>query len=116
MSNSFDRSGEQEQSSVQKRKARKEEKKHKHAENPDGADQHTNRTEKRAQKKEARMKRPRRRVLPIWLRIIIVLLLCAGALITGLMIGYGVIGDGSPADALRKETWQHLIEIVTGSK
>jgi len=58
-------------------------------------------------------KRQRRRLLPIWLRIIIVLVICVVALIIGLMIGYGFIGDGNPSDALKIDTWQHIIDIVT---
>lgn len=57
-------------------------------------------------------KRPRRRIFPIWLRIIVVSVLATVALISGLMIGYGVLGDGNALDALRVETWQHIIDIV----
>lgn len=66
-----------------------------------------------AQKKEKKQKRPRRRVFPIWMRIIVVGIFAAAALILGLMIGYGVIGDGTPTDALKKDTWQHIIDLVT---
>ena len=66
-----------------------------------------------AKKKEKKQKRPRRRVFPIWMRIIVVSIFAAAALIFGLMIGYGVIGDGTPTDALKKDTWQHIIDLVT---
>ncbi|MGI8316633.1 DNA-directed RNA polymerase subunit beta [Halobacillus mangrovi] len=62
---------------------------------------------------EERPRKARRRILPIWLRIIIVLLLSALALVLGLMVGYGVLGDGKPTDALNWETWQHIWDIVT---
>lgn len=68
------------------------------------------------QKSEAEEKAPkkgRRRVLPIWLRIILVLLFSAAALLIGLMVGYGVIGDGNPTDALEMDTWRHIWDIVT---
>lgn len=55
----------------------------------------------------------RRYAFPIWLRIIVVLVLTAIALILGVIVGYGVIGDGAPLDALKKETWQHIVDIVT---
>ena len=61
-------------------------------------------------------KKPRRRIFPIWMRIIVVLLLCAIALIAGLMIGFGILGDGVPEDVLKKETWQHIIDMVTKVK
>lgn len=58
-------------------------------------------------------KKPRRRIFPIWLRIIVVLICCVVALAVGLMIGFGVIGEGDPSDALKMETWKHIIDIVT---
>ncbi|GAB4073178.1 hypothetical protein GCM10028778_07660 [Barrientosiimonas marina] len=68
--------------------------------------------QKKKQAKQSRQKKPRRRVFPIWLRLLIVLILSALALGAGLMIGYGVIGDGSPMNALKWETWQHIIDLV----
>jgi lipopolysaccharide/colanic/teichoic acid biosynthesis glycosyltransferase len=68
------------------------------------------------QEEKLQTKRPRRRIFPIWMRIIIVLLLCAIALIVGLMVGFGVLGDGVPEDVLKKETWQHIVDIVTKVK
>ena len=67
--------------------------------------------EKRRQER-IKNKRPIRRIFPIWLRIIVVLIFSVAALIAGLMIGYGIIGDGVPTDALKFETWQHIIDIV----
>ncbi|MCM3744154.1 DNA-directed RNA polymerase subunit beta [Sporosarcina luteola] len=56
------------------------------------------------------------RLFPIWLRIVIVLLLLAGAAVLGVIIGYGYIGDGQPADALKKETWIHILDIIKGKE
>lgn len=56
------------------------------------------------------------RLFPIWLRIIIVLVLIIIAAALGAMVGYGVIGDGKAADALKWETWQHIIDIMSGKK
>ncbi|PSL40640.1 DNA-directed RNA polymerase subunit beta [Planomicrobium soli] len=56
------------------------------------------------------------RLFPIWLRILIVLAILAVAMVLGVMIGYGVIGDGEPADALKWRTWQHIIDIMSGRK
>lgn len=83
----------------------------------------SSRTERRKlrneQKKERREetkgenRKYRRRLFPIWLRILVVLVLTAVALLLGLMVGYGVIGDGNPTDALKIETWRHIINLVT---
>ncbi len=56
------------------------------------------------------------RLLPIWLRIVLVLLLLIGAAISGMMVGYGYIGDGEPLDALKKETWVHILDIMNGKE
>lgn len=71
--------------------------------------------QRKKQQKEKSLWRtlPRRRIFPIWLRIVVVLIFSAAALVAGLMVGYGVVGDGNPIDALRIETWQHIIDIVT---
>lgn len=69
---------------------------------------------KKQNEEKKRRKKPRRRLFPIWLRVIVVLLLFAASLMIGLMVGYGVLGDGNPTDALKKETWQHILELITG--
>ncbi|HSJ38310.1 MAG TPA: DNA-directed RNA polymerase subunit beta [Planococcus sp. (in: firmicutes)] len=56
------------------------------------------------------------RMFPIWLRIILVTALIVLAAALGAMVGYGVIGDGEPRDALQWETWQHIIDIISGKK
>ncbi|MEK0286904.1 DNA-directed RNA polymerase subunit beta [Caldifermentibacillus hisashii] len=72
--------------------------------------------EEKVEKKEKRL---RTRLIPIWLRLIIVLFLILLLFFIGAMIGYGVIGDGKPTDVFKKSTWTHILEIVndgTGSK
>ncbi|ASK62101.1 hypothetical protein CFK37_07965 [Virgibacillus phasianinus] len=81
------------------------------------AEKVTRKQQKAKQKAEKRKKKkPRRRVFPIWLRIIVVLLLCAIALVVGAVVGYGVVGSGKPSDALDMDTWRHIIDIVTKTK
>lgn len=58
----------------------------------------------------------RTRLIPIWLRLIIVLCLLLLATIFGLMIGFGVIGDGEPLDALKWSTYQHILDIMNGTE
>ncbi len=72
-------------------------------------------SETNSAKRSGRKKRkPRLRIFPIWLRIILSIVLIGGSLLLGLIVGYGVIGDGSPADALKTETWYHIIDIIRG--
>ena len=54
------------------------------------------------------------RLIPIWLRIVLVLILLFFATIIGTMIGYGGIGDGEPLDALKWGTWQHIFDLLNG--
>jgi len=56
------------------------------------------------------------RLIPIWLRIVIVLILLILVATTGLMIGFGVIGNGEPLDVLKKEPWQHILDIINGKE
>lgn len=56
------------------------------------------------------------RLFPIWLRIILVIGLIVLAAALGAMVGYGVLGDGEPRDALKWETWQHILDIMSGRK
>ncbi|WP_335871195.1 DNA-directed RNA polymerase subunit beta [Bacillus sp. 2205SS5-2] len=56
------------------------------------------------------------RLIPIWLRVIIVTLLVTASLAGGLMVGYGYLGDGKPTDVFHKSTWTHIGEIVTSDK
>ncbi|GAB3045107.1 DNA-directed RNA polymerase subunit beta [Virgibacillus ainsalahensis] len=102
------------QSKEQSRKAYKQSAKQKSEKNEQAtAESQSRKQQKEKQKEEKRTKaKQRRRVFPIWLRIIVVLLLAAGALIIGLMIGFGVIGDGNPIEILNKETWEHVVDIV----
>ncbi|MBU8881086.1 DNA-directed RNA polymerase subunit beta [Bacillus sp. FJAT-29790] len=57
-------------------------------------------------------KRIRVRILPIWLRIIIVAVLIFLSVIAGAAVGYGVIGGGNARDVFSKSTWTHIIDLV----
>lgn len=70
-----------------------------------------------AESREDRKKKPKKlriRLIPIWLRVIIVLVLIVAFFMIGTMIGYGVIGNGKPTDVFNGETWTHIIEIIKG--
>lgn len=58
----------------------------------------------------------RLRLIPIWLRIIVVFLLFGIATIVGLIVGYSIIGDGATSDVLKGDTWQHLLDIINGKE
>ena len=54
------------------------------------------------------------RLLPIWLRIILVLLLFIIVTAIGLIFGYSIIGEGESGDALKWSTWKHILDIMNG--
>lgn len=56
------------------------------------------------------------RLIPIWLRMILVGALFILAATIGMMIGYEYIGDGDPGNALKWSTWQHLLDIIEGKE
>lgn len=66
---------------------------------------------KRQQEKQQK-KRYRLRLMPVWLRVVVLLLLCIFALVVGTMIGFGVIGGGQAFDVFHKETWQHIYDVI----
>ena len=72
------------------------------------------REEVKKEKKKTREKKKRIRVrlIPIWLRIIIVLVLFAASIVLGAMFGYAVMGGGKPKDVFEKSTWTHILDLV----
>lgn len=56
------------------------------------------------------------RIIPIWLRLILIILLIAIVAVIGLQIGYSYIGDGNPEDVLKRTTWTHIIDIIKGKE
>lgn len=79
-------------------------------ENKEQVEEASNKKERRHKKRKQKY---RIRAFPIWLRVIVVLILAIVALILGLMVGYGVIGDGNATDVLKQETWQHIVDIIS---
>ncbi|QDQ01293.1 DNA-directed RNA polymerase subunit beta [Lysinibacillus fusiformis] len=56
------------------------------------------------------------RLIPIWLRVVLVLVLIVIAIILGAMVGYSVIGEGKAMDVFKSETWQHIFDIMNGKE
>lgn len=56
------------------------------------------------------------RLIPIWLRIVIVLILVVVAAALGAMFGFSVIGEGNAMDIFKRETWQHIFDIMNGKE
>lgn len=54
------------------------------------------------------------RLIPIWLRVVLTVLLLVITGVVGLYIGYSVLGDGAPNELFKKETWTHITDIIQG--
>ncbi|WP_071460945.1 DNA-directed RNA polymerase subunit beta [Bacillus massilinigeriensis] len=52
------------------------------------------------------------RLIPIWLRIVIVLFLFFVSTSIGLVVGYSVLGDGKAGDTFDSETWTHITDLI----
>jgi len=52
------------------------------------------------------------RIIPIWLRILLVALLLVLSVAAGAAMGYGVLGGGKASDIFQKSTWTHVIDLV----
>jgi hypothetical protein len=59
-----------------------------------------------------RRKKIRVRLIPVWVKVAIVIFLTIASLLAGTVVGYGVIGNGKPSEALQKGTWTHIIDII----
>ncbi|MBX8942690.1 MULTISPECIES: DNA-directed RNA polymerase subunit beta [Lysinibacillus] len=80
-------------------------------------------TQPQPEKKESRSTGEQRevrwvqiRLIPIWLRIVIVLILVVVAAALGAMFGFSVIGEGNAMDIFKRETWQHIFDIMNGKE
>lgn len=81
-----------------------------------GGDPPTTRMERRKQQEQQAPKRRRTRLIPIWLRLIIIIVLLAFSLLGGAMVGYSAIGNGNLGDVFHKSTWEHPFDIVYKNK
>ncbi|WP_409296035.1 DNA-directed RNA polymerase subunit beta [Peribacillus sp. SCS-26] len=52
------------------------------------------------------------RLIPIWLRLVIVAFLIAFSAAAGAMVGYSILGSGKPFDVFKKSTWTHIGDLV----
>jgi hypothetical protein len=57
-------------------------------------------------------KRIRIRLIPIWLRIVLLVILTGVFALAGATVGYSVLGNGNAGDVLKGSTWTHIIDLV----
>ncbi|MFC5403605.1 DNA-directed RNA polymerase subunit beta [Cohnella soli] len=52
------------------------------------------------------------RIVWVSVKILIIPVLCVAALIVGLAIGYGVLGDRPMSEVFDSSTWKHMYDLV----
>lgn len=57
-------------------------------------------------------KRIRIRLIPLWLRLLLIAVLIVLCVILGAMFGYSVMGNGKATDVFDKSTWTHIIDLI----
>ena len=50
--------------------------------------------------------------IPLWVKILIFISILLITLLAGMIVGYGVIGDGKKLDALKPSTWTHILDFM----
>ncbi|WHY86123.1 DNA-directed RNA polymerase subunit beta [Neobacillus novalis] len=61
-------------------------------------------------------KRVRIRLIPIWLRLLLLIIFILVGVTSGAAVGYGVLGDGKVADIFKESTWTHIRDLVDKGK
>ncbi|NIK11832.1 DNA-directed RNA polymerase subunit beta [Alkalibacillus almallahensis] len=70
---------------------------------------------KEEKKKNKKKRKGRIRYLPVWVRFLLVIILAIVAAILGLVVGYGVVGEGEdPSSVLDPDLWQNMYDYIRG--
>jgi lipopolysaccharide/colanic/teichoic acid biosynthesis glycosyltransferase len=56
--------------------------------------------------------RIRIRIIPIWLRLVLLVVLIVVCVVTGAVVGYGMLGGGDVVDVFKGSTWTHIMDLV----
>ncbi|MBS4212653.1 MULTISPECIES: DNA-directed RNA polymerase subunit beta [Neobacillus] len=56
--------------------------------------------------------RIRVRLIPIWLRLVLLVVLLFVSLVAGAAVGYGILGGGNAADVFKQSTWTHIQDLI----
>ena len=58
------------------------------------------------------VKRVRIRMIPIWLRLVLLVVSILICVMAGAAVGYGMLGGGNMGDVFRESTWTHILDLV----
>lgn len=57
-------------------------------------------------------RRIRIRLIPLWLRLVLIAVSIVLCVILGAMFGYSVMGNGDATDVFDKSTWTHVMDLI----
>jgi len=60
--------------------------------------------------------RVRIRLIPIWLRLVLLVVFAFISVTLGAIVGYGMIGGGNVSDVFQQSTWTHIVDLVDKGK
>lgn len=66
--------------------------------------------------KKARQFSVRLRLIPIWLRLVIISIFSVIACLIGAYFGYVILGDGKSSEVFSPSTWKHIFDLVNKAK
>ncbi|MDF2556864.1 MAG: DNA-directed polymerase subunit beta [Bacillales bacterium] len=58
----------------------------------------------------------RLRLIPVWLRLVIISVVSVVAGLIGAYFGYVVLGDGKASEVFSPSTWHHIFDLVNKAK
>lgn len=59
-----------------------------------------------------KMRKLRIRLIPIWLRLVLLIVLSLIFMTAGAAVGYGALGGGKTTDVFKISTWTHIHDLV----
>jgi hypothetical protein len=76
----------------------------------------TNSAGKNAETEPVSYQRIRIRLIPIWLRLVLLVVMAIFCVTAGAVVGYGLLGGGKVAEVFQESTWTHIIDLVQKGK
>ena len=76
----------------------------------------TNSAGKNAETAPVSYQRIRIRLIPIWLRLVLLVVMAIFCVTAGAVVGYGLLGGGKVAEVFQESTWTHIIDLVQKGK
>jgi hypothetical protein len=100
----------------EKRRIKEDGKRKKAEENGAKEGKAINQEKNKADASPVKYERVRIRLIPIWLRLILLVALIFISTTVGAVVGYGMLGNGKPADVFKESTWTHIRDLVDKGK